>query len=54
MFDEFIYPNFLFGGGDFVFTMDTAAKLYNASMEIPLLVFEDVYFTGECISNYIK
>lgn len=41
------YPNFLAAGAGFVMTMDTAAKLYNASMTVPFLLFEDVYITGE-------
>lgn len=46
MFDRFVYPNFLVGGCGYVFTMDTATKIYNVSMETPLFVLEDVYFTG--------
>lgn len=45
MYDRKQYPNYLSGSG-YVFTMDTAKKLYNASMEVPLLYLEDVYTTG--------
>lgn len=48
LFDRSFFPNYLDGGSGFVFTMETAAKLYNASLEMPLFLFEDVYFTGGC------
>lgn len=48
MYGKKFYPNYLSGTG-YLMTMDTAAKLYNASMEIPLLHLEDVYLTGENI-----
>ena len=48
LYDEYFFPNYLDGGSGFVFTMETAAKLYNASLEMPLFLFEDVYFTGRC------
>lgn len=60
MYDKIVLPNFLAGGAGYIFTMDTAAKLYNASMEVPLYIFEDVYITGkfilflrEMINNFI-
>lgn len=46
MFDGDVYPNFLAGGSGYVFTMDTASKIYNVSMKTPFFVLEDVYFTG--------
>lgn len=45
MYDKHVFPNYLSGTG-YVFTMDTAEKLYNASMVSPLLHLEDVYLTG--------
>lgn len=45
MYSNTIYPNYLSGSG-YVFTMDTAKKLYNASMDTELLYLEDVYTTG--------
>lgn len=46
MFDRSFVPNFLHGGSGYVFTMETATKLYNASMGMPLNYLEDSYFTG--------
>lgn len=46
MYNRQQYPNYLSGSG-YVFTIDTAKKLYNASMEMPLLYLEDVYTTGK-------
>lgn len=46
MYDKETFPNYLSGSG-YVFTIDTAIKLYNASLEMPLLHLEDVYLTGE-------
>lgn len=48
MFDRNFFPNYFDGGSGYVFTMKTATKLYNASMEIPLIHLEDAYFTGRC------
>ncbi|XP_031634332.1 beta-1,3-galactosyltransferase 1-like [Contarinia nasturtii] len=48
MYDREIFPIFLAGGSGYVFTMSTAAKLYKASMEVPLVLAEDAYFTGIC------
>lgn len=45
MYDEQYYPNYLSGAG-YVMSMDVAAKLYNASLSIPLFHLEDVYLTG--------
>lgn len=45
MYDEEFFPMYLSGGG-YVFNKDTAEKLYNVSMMIPLLHLEDVYLTG--------
>lgn len=45
MYSRQQFPNYLSGSG-YVFTIDTATKLYNASMEMPLLYLEDVYTTG--------
>lgn len=45
MFDGETYPTYLSGAG-YVFSMDVAEKLYNASMDTPLLHLEDVYLTG--------
>lgn len=53
MYDRQLYPNYLSGSG-YVFTMDTAKKLYNASMEVPLLYLEDVYTTGKGIILYAE
>lgn len=47
LYDGEYYPNYL-GGSGYVFTMDTAKKLYNASMDVPLFHLEDVYLTGMC------
>lgn len=52
MYDRKTYPNYLSGSG-YVFTMDTAEKLYNASLETPLLHLEDVYVTGKTIQSFI-
>lgn len=49
MYNKPTYPKYLSGSG-YVFTMDTAEKLYNSSLEIPLLHLEDVYLTGKRIS----
>lgn len=46
LFDGEFYPNYL-GGSGYVFTMDTAKKLYDASMNVPLIHLEDVYLTGK-------
>lgn len=46
MYDRAIYPKYLSGSG-YVFTIDAAAKLYNASLELPILHLEDVYLTGQ-------
>lgn len=46
MYGGDVYPNFLSGTG-YVFTMDTAEKLYNTSLTTPLLYLEDVYLTGK-------
>lgn len=54
MYDKIVMPNFLTGGAGFIFTMDTAAKLYNASMEVPLFIFEDAYFTGKSFCFFVK
>lgn len=48
MYDGEFYPNYLSGSG-YVFTMDTARKLYNSSMDVPLFHLEDVYLTGKHI-----
>lgn len=48
MYDKVNYPNFLAGGPGYVMAMDTAAKLYKASMEVPYLHLEDVFLTGIC------
>lgn len=53
MYDKPIYPNYLSGTG-YVFSMDTAEKLYNVSMEIPLLHLEDVYLTGNTIFYFFS
>lgn len=53
MYDKKRYPSFLAGGPGYVLTMDTAAKLYNAAMEIPYLHLEDVYLTGESFLLWI-
>lgn len=54
MYDKSNYPDFLAGGPGYVLTMDTAAKLYQASMDIPLLHLEDVYFTGKHLIRTTK
>lgn len=46
LYDGEMYPNYL-GGSGYVFTMDTAKKLYSASMNVPLFHLEDVYLTGK-------
>lgn len=46
MYDGEFYPNYL-GGSGYVFTMDTAKKLYDASRNVPLIHLEDVYLTGK-------
>lgn len=46
MFEDKVYPNYLSGSG-YVMSMDAAAKLYNATLSIPLFHLEDVYLTGE-------
>lgn len=47
MYNKDSYPNFLADGPGYVLTMDTAAKLHNASMETPYLHLEDDHLTGE-------
>lgn len=51
MYDKKIYPNYLAGSG-YVMSIDTAIKLYNVSMKIPLLYLEDVYLTGLCETQF--
>lgn len=56
MYEKSMYPKYLSGGG-YVFSMDTAERLYNSSLEIPLLHLEDVYLTGKRFSmlfDFIK
>lgn len=45
MFDGEMFPDYLAGIG-YVMTIDTAEKLYNASMDTPLIHIEDVFLTG--------
>lgn len=53
MYDKGIYPNYLSGTG-YVFSMDTAEKLYNVSMDTPLLHLEDVYLTGNAHHIFVQ
>lgn len=46
MYEGEYYPHYLSGSG-YVFSMDTAKQLYDASMSVPLFHLEDVYLTGE-------
>lgn len=50
MYNKKIYPIYLSGTG-YVFSIDVAKKLYNASLEAPLLHLEDVFLTGICAEN---
>lgn len=45
MYDKDKYPNYLSGTG-YVMSIDTVAKLYNASLETPVFHLEDVFLTG--------
>lgn len=51
MYNTTVYPDYLSGSAGYVMSMDTAAKLYNASMKAPLLPVEDVYITGELVEE---
>lgn len=53
MYSREEYPNYLSGSG-YVFTIGAAKKLYNASMEMPLLYLEDVYTTGNLMVKFLK
>lgn len=53
MYNKNVYPDYLSGTG-YLMSMDTAAKLYNASMKTPLLHLEDVYLTGKLNNNTKK
>ncbi|KAF7993057.1 hypothetical protein HCN44_005838 [Aphidius gifuensis] len=44
------FPDFVSGTG-YVMSIDVAIKIYNASLKIPFIFLEDVYFTGICADN---
>lgn len=45
MYGDGTFPMYLSGSG-YILSIDVAKKLYNASMDVPLLHLEDVYLTG--------
>lgn len=50
MFNGTKFPDFVSGTG-YVMSIDVATKIYHASFQVPLILLEDVYFTGLCAAN---